>query len=294
VTPNVRHVDQARGPGLGASMAAACLGMSPYLSPIGAWLNLKGRERKPAGMPAEWGNILEPVVRGYYGARHDVEIHVPTASMYRPDLPWLRATPDGIARGRHGTDRLVQVKTVDQRLRWHWYAAGLRLPSVPPHYRIQAVVEMAVTGLDRCDFAVLCGGNDYFEVIVERDPELEAMTIAALADFWTSLERDEPPAIDGADDWRVYFADRLPKQRTEVIAPPHVEMLLDEWKEARAMAKRAAEVEATAKNKIMAAAAEDEATTYETKHGRVLVIQAKGKAPYIKAPTGWGDEDTTS
>lgn len=317
----VQVVDQVRGPGLGASMAAACLGVSPYLSPIGAWLRLKGRTPDTAGPQAEWGNILEPVVRGYYAARHGLSVGdersptilVPTHSMYRADLPWLRATPDGIVREwvtppsawtpfDDGPDpsppywrnrHLVQVKTCDQRLRWHW-GLNPRTPSVPPHYRIQAVVEMAVTGLDRCDFAVLCGGNDYFEVIVERDPELEAMTVAALADFWTSLERDEPPAIDGSDDWRVYFADRLPKQRTEVIAPPHVEMLLDEWKEARAMAKRAAEVEATAKNKIMAAAVEDEATTYETKHGRVLVIQAKGKAPYIKAPTGWGDEDTTS
>ena len=169
----VQVVDQVRGPGLGASMAAACLGVSPYLSPIGAWLRLKGRTPDTAGPQAEWGNILEPVVRGYYAARHGLSVGdersptilVPTHSMYRADLPWLRATPDGIVRewvtppsawtpsddgpvpsppywrNRH----LVQVKTCDQRLRWHW-GLNPRTPSAPPHYRIQAVVEMAVTG----------------------------------------------------------------------------------------------------------------------------------------------------
>jgi len=313
----VQVVDQVRGPGLGASMAAACLGVSPYLSPIGAWLRLKGRTPDTAGPQAEWGNILEPVVRGYYAARHGLsvgderspDILVPTHSMYRADLPWLRATPDGIVREwvtppstwmpfDDGPDpsspywrhrHLVQVKTCDQRLRWHW-GLNPRTPSVPPHYRIQAVVEMAVTGLDRCDFAVLCGGNDYFEVIVERDAELEASVLAGLASFWASLERDEPPTLDGADDWRVYFSDRLPKVKTEVIAPAHVETALDAWHEARAQAGAATAAIALLKNQIMAAAAEEQATAFESKHGRVLVIQPKNKPPYVKAPSDWGEE----
>lgn len=313
----VQVVDQVRGPGLGASMAAACLGVSPYLSPIGAWLRLKGRTPDTAGPQAEWGNILEPVVRGYYAARHGLSVGdersptilVPTHSIYRADLPWLRATPDGIVRERvaqpsawtpfdDGPDpsppywrnrHLVQVKTCDQRLRWHW-GLNPRTPSVPPHYRIQAVVEMAVTGLDRCDFAVLCGGNDYFEVIVERDAELEASVLAGLAAFWASIEGDQPPALDGADEWRVYFADRLPKAKAEVIAPAHVETALDAWREARAQAEQATAAIALLKNQIMEAAVEEQATAFESRHGRVLVIQPKNKTPYVKAPSDWGEE----
>jgi putative phage-type endonuclease len=298
VTALVQVVEQVRGHGIGASMAAACLGCSPYLSPIGAWLQLKGREQKPSGAPAEWGQILEPVIRGYYTARHGYvaprfRVEVPTASMYRPDLPWLRATPDGIVAELLSPgwcpSHLVQVKTVDQRLGWHW-GLNPRIRSAPAHYRIQAVIEMAVTGLARCDFAVLCGGNDYFEVIVERDAELEGAVLEKLAAFWASLDADEPPPLDHADDWRVYFADRLPKQRIQVIAPVEVEQALDAWRAARAATKAAEQAEGLAKNQILAAAAQEQATAFESKHGRVVVVQAKERAPYVKAPTGWAEE----
>jgi putative phage-type endonuclease len=289
-TSAVRFVDQTRGPGLGASMAGACLGVSPYCSPIGAWLKLKGRAQDTSGPQAEWGNILEPVIRGYYAARHRVEIHVPTESLYHPQHPWLRATPDGMIAA---LDRNVQCKCVCERLSWHW-GLNPRNRSAPPHYRVQAVVEMAVTGVSRTDFAVLCGGNDYFEVIVERDLELEAAIVERLAAFWASLERDEPPPLDDADEWRAYFADRRPKQKVQTIAPSSMEAILDTWKAAREAAKAAAKAEALAKNQIMAIAAQEQATAYESKHGRVLVIQAEGKNPYIKAPSDWAEEDIAS
>jgi len=303
MTALVQVVEQTRGHGIGASMAAACLGCSPYLTPIGAWLVLKGKAETKAGAPAEWGQILEPVIRGYYTAKHGYvaprfEVHVPTHSVHHPELPWLRATPDGIVRERRIGEpvatgivnmHLVQVKTVDQRLRWHW-GLNPRTPSAPAHYRIQAVVEMAVTGLSRCDFAVLCGGNDYFEVIVERDADLEATVLERLSAFYDALAADEPPPLDDADDWRRYFADRLPKLRVEVVAPAEVEHELDAWKAARAALKAAEKAEALAKNKILSLAVAEQATAFESKHGRVLVVQAKDKAPYVKAPTGWTEE----
>lgn len=50
----VRAVQQTRGAGLGASLAAACLGVSPYMSPIGAWMQLKGWAQSMGGAPAEY------------------------------------------------------------------------------------------------------------------------------------------------------------------------------------------------------------------------------------------------
>jgi len=104
------------------------------------------------------------------------------------------------------------------------------------------------------------------------------------------LRADEPPPLDDADDWRRYFADRLPKLRVEVVAPAEVEHELDAWKAARAALKAAEKAEALAKNKILSLAVAEQATAFESKHGRVLVVQAKDKAPYVKAPTGWTEE----
>lgn len=309
-------VEQTRGPGLGASMAAACLGVSPYKSRIGAWLQLKGRARDIAGPQAEWGNILEPVIRGYYAARHGYsvggdssrDIIVPTDSLYHHRLPWLRATPDGIARlfipsddlprfidpgspersDRWRDTHLVQCKNVDGHLSWQWGPRSARTP--PPHYRIQAIVEMAVTGLDRCDFAVLLGGNEYFDCIVERDLDLEADIIARLEAFWSSVERNNPPPIDDASEWRDYFADRLPRESNRVPADSETLGLVDRWRAIRDVGSKAERDEAEIKNLILAAAVRDGATKFETQHGDVLIVQPKGKAPYVKAPAQWGEE----
>ena len=305
----VQVVDQVRGPGIGASMAAACLGVSPYLSPIGAFLQLTGRATSTSNRFSRWGQILEPIIRGDYAARHrydrprEVEIFVPASSLYHPEYPWLRATPDGIVRewittftAADGTEvgyfdrHLVQVKCVDARIAWHW---GLgKVKSAPAHYRIQAVVEMAVTGLPRNDFAVLCGGNDDWEVIVERDLDLESAVIARLAQFWDALQRDEPPAIDESEDWRAYFADRLPKEKAPMVADHNAEAWIEEWKRARETREQAERDEETAKNHLLAIAVAGNATSINSDHGPILVVRSSNKPPYLKAPSSWAiDKD---
>lgn len=283
----VEFVEQSRGPGIGASLAAACLGVSPYKSRIGAWMTIKGRARDAAGPQAEWGNILEPVIRGYYAARHGITIEVPTESVHHPLLPWLRCTPDGIISPRRG----LQCKNVDAHLSWQWGLASSRTP--PQHYRIQAIVEMAVMGWDRDDFAVLLGGNSYFECVVERDLDIEADIIERLVAFWTLIETNTPPPIDDADEWRDYFADRLPREPVKLPADAATLTLVDEWKDLRATAKSTKAAEAELKNRILAAAVRDGATKFETQHGDVLIVQPTGGSPYVKAPASWGEEKAT-
>lgn len=283
----IQLVDQKLGRGLGASMAAACLGVSPWLSPIGAWLQLTGRAKSTAGEAAEWGHILEPVIRGYYAAKHAVALTVPTESEYHPHLPWLRATPDGFWPERA---RRVQVKNVGPRTSWHW-GLDARARSVPPHCRIQDIVEAAVTGVEACDFAVLFGGNDYAEIPSVYDAELASAVLESLERFWWHVTSDRAPEVDHADEWRDYFADRLPSERSVATADPiTVEPLIDQWHEAAARRKDAERAEATAKNKILAAAVEASANRLKSDHGEIVIVQPKGRAPYLRAPQSWGLE----
>lgn len=294
----VHLVNQRRADGIGASLAAACLGVSPYLSPIGAWLQLRGMAKAtPGGAAAEWGQIIEPVIRGYYAAKHGhdkpgvSEIVVPTESVIHPEHAWLHATPDGIVRewfdGQPIDLRGLECKTVDSRIAWQW-GLDRRVRTPPPHYRIQAVIQMACTSLPRVDFAALFGGNDYAECIVERDLDLEATACERLAVFWASLDAEDPPAIDGADEWRDYFADRLPAVKSRALAHRSVENLLDEWKRLRDAIDVATKDEATVKNQILAAAVDARANVLDSDHGPVLVVMPKGKRPYLKAPIAWG------
>jgi len=295
----VQVVDQKRGAGIGASTAAAALGCHPFLSRIGLWLQLTGHNvTRRTGSEAEWGTLLEPVVRGYYAARHGYtgehkRIVVPTESIYHPDMPWLRCTPDGICEedypdglgdGSFAT-KLVQVKCPTIYTSWHWGHPAAR--SVPPHYRIQAVVEMAITGLPRVDFAVLCGGFDYFEVSVEHDAELEEVTLDHLRQFWRLVETRTEPDIDGDDDWRAYFADRLPRERFEIVADPSVEALMNAWRDAEIGLRTAQGDLDAVKNRILKVAVENRATHIKTDHGRVSVQVSKAGNAFVRAPKEW-------
>lgn len=250
-------------------------------------------------MAAEWGHILEPVIRGYYAARHgydqpDLSIDVPTESLYHRELTWLRATPDGIVRsltpdGEWISMRRVQVKNVGPRTSLHW-GLDSRARSVPPHYRIQDVVEAAVTGIGSCDFAVLFGGNDYAEFPIERDRDLEESVLEQLAAFWRLVETDTPPEVDHAEEWRAYFADRLPTERVVTSADENLEAWIDRWKSARDVRVNADRDESCAKNNVLEAAATAAANRIKSRHGEIAVIQPKGRAPYVKAPASWGVE----
>jgi hypothetical protein len=67
--------------------------------------------------------------------------------------------------------------------------------TIPVDYLIQGVVEMAVTGLPRIDFAVLIGGQQYEERTLWRDAELEADVVEQLVDV-LGPRRDRHAARD--------------------------------------------------------------------------------------------------
>jgi predicted phage-related endonuclease len=59
--------------GVGASSAAAAIGVSEYRSRLDAWLEATGRvARSPATRRTQWGQVLEPVIRAHYVELHGV------------------------------------------------------------------------------------------------------------------------------------------------------------------------------------------------------------------------------
>jgi predicted phage-related endonuclease len=84
----------------------------------------------------------------------------------------------------------VEIKTA--RTAEGWGESGT--DEVPDAYAIQVQHGMAVTGLPRCDIAVLIGGSDFRIYAVERDHELIADLILAEAAFWARVDERVPPA----------------------------------------------------------------------------------------------------
>jgi putative phage-type endonuclease len=178
----------ARRAGIGGSDAAAVLGLSPWSSPLDVYLAKIGEAVDPADTPAmAWGRRLERVILDAYVEQAGVSVDAPVG-VYRllrsSTRPWQIYSPDAMA-----DDRLVEIKTARTSEGWGEPGTG----DVPDVYAIQVQHGMAVTGLPRCDVAVLIGGSDFRVYTVERDDALIADLIAAEASFWRRVEARDPP-----------------------------------------------------------------------------------------------------
>src|SRR5690606_16478471 len=89
--------------GIGASDAAAAVGLSPYQSPLELWLIKTGRDAQLPKLDADndnsplyWGNVLEPIVAKHYSKRTGNSVRRVNAVLQHsdPDKTWMLANLD--------------------------------------------------------------------------------------------------------------------------------------------------------------------------------------------------------
>jgi len=268
-------VRQHLGDGLGASEIAAALGLSRWKAPITLWLEKTGRQPpSEVGEPAKWGNKLEPIVRAEYIERHGVEVRIPKASEYHPEIAWARATVDGYVYAPDETSALyrshvLECKTVGLRLADDWGDDGER--EVPDYYYTQAVWQMFVTGLKRVDFAVLLGGQFYFEVPVHHDAEIEADIVEGAQEFMDFVTRDIPPPVDASDAYSRHLRSRITQTPKAIDAPEDVEAMTLRWRDIVQAGKRIEDEEKLVKNLLLKRCVDLGSSKVQTSVGRLTV-----------------------
>jgi predicted phage-related endonuclease len=106
--------------------------------------------------------------------------------------------------------------------------------AVPYEYILQIQHYLCVTGYNGAYIAVLIGGNAFKWKYVPRDEELISMLIRTERDFWTLVQDDVPPPLDGSDACvkflSRYYADSLPKSKIRL--PDNAADLIQEYGEA--------------------------------------------------------------
>ncbi len=260
----VLGVDQVRSKGtIGASDAAAALGLSKYTSPLVVWKKLRGmhidEDRSPAlEEAAEFGQLIEPVIRGRYAVKNQRLVHVPTKSFVLDG--WLHATPDGLVDRQSGEMGTVELDgdaippTVEGMLQVknrHAFARDDWRDGVPAPEQAQIRVELAVCNLQWSDCAVLIGGNRMLVHRVERDLALEDRIITDLSTFMRLVREGTEPSPDHTAAWRQHVSEKM--RPTKVVITPDDELreLVDYWLEQRRKRKRYEEEEEAAKTDIM-------------------------------------------
>lgn len=258
---------------IGASEAAAALGVSPYSDPWALWeLKWAQRAMNAAGIDESSerdfsalsrGNRWEPVVLAEYAAESEGTIVEPgehfgrkghTVTIANRAFPWLRESPDAFAIDKYGVLGHVEAKTALDRDAWtrdrgaivdKWSDGSEEL--IPPHYAVQAYVQLAVTGLPWNDVCVLVPSGGWLEVRwlrLMRDEETQGQIVEALT-AWRErhLIGGEPPSVDGSQACNRYLARRFKAvdERPRRVATPDEAEKLRELAALRATVKAAEE-----------------------------------------------------
>lgn len=185
----------ARQHTIGASEAAAAVGLSPWTTPLALWAEKVG-EVEPADLEdneaVQWGIRLEGVIAEWYSHETGRELQdLGRHTMQtRADLPHVHATLDRLILPCDGHDMpgVLEVKTAGARSESDWDDGP------PLHYQVQLQIAMHVAGCEWGSFAVLMGGQRSSWCDVERhDGFMVDWLLPRLETFWGHVERREPP-----------------------------------------------------------------------------------------------------
>lgn len=190
-----------RKQGIGSSDAAAAVGLNPYKSQLELWLEKTGRDTSLPKIdpndeesPAYWGNILEPIVATHYTKRSGHRVRRINAVLQHPDpkLAWMLANIDREVIGADDV-QILECKTAGIN------GARLWKEGVPEYVQLQVMHQLAVTGKQAADVAVLLGGQHLEIHRIERDEPMIARLIDLERLFWDYVVSDTPPPADGTD-----------------------------------------------------------------------------------------------
>ena len=183
--------------GIGSSDAAAAVGLNPYKSPLELWLEKTGRSLDagtPVGFddPRYWGTLLEPYVATAYQQQTERRVRKVNAVLQHPAFPFMLANIDREVIGCPDV-QILECKTAGE------FGARLWREGVPEYVQVQVQHQLAVTGKDAADVAVLLCGQQLEIFRIPRDEEVIARLVVLEARFWEYVETDTPPPADGSE-----------------------------------------------------------------------------------------------
>jgi putative phage-type endonuclease len=217
-SPGTSDWFEARSTGIGASEAAAAVGLSRWSTGFELYHRKRGNTAPVEENDAmRMGKRLEPIVVDEFREHEEIpeEAVLYPVPMFRSGThDFVLATPDALLLDADAmTSRnpsvvwhafqltmclsaaeLLECKTVGWRS-----AEGLGEDGsdfVPFDWLCQAQQQMFVMGLDSCHFAVLIDGRTYRQFRVARDEELIERIVEAEAELWRRVKEGDEPEPD--------------------------------------------------------------------------------------------------
>lgn len=195
------HWLQMRTRNLNSTEISALFNANPYVTPFELWHQKKSGEVASDFVDnerTEWGKLLEPAI-AERAAKSKGWNHRPMKDYYElTDLRIGSSFDFCIVDESEKATAIMEIKNVDGLVflkTWIEDEDDNRTEP-PPHIEIQAQVQMLVSGLKTVYLCVLVGGNKLKIIPIHADEGMQSAIINACAEFWRSIEANEPPAID--------------------------------------------------------------------------------------------------
>lgn len=231
----VESFSAARMGGVGGSDVAAIVGLNPYRRPIDVWESKVYPDQVPdLDKECLWfGNALEPVIRGRYAVRNNIEVIDPVGIIrYFPNsriwgnqtivtgrFPWMLGTADGWVPS---VDEGLEIKNVGRKNE-EWGTEGS--DEIPAVYTCQTEWYIDIHNAKGWRVAPLFSGNTLGSYYVARDEQLISELRDAVRDFWESyvVKKVEPP-IDESENYGRYLSRRFSLATGKMLKNPPMEL----------------------------------------------------------------------
>lgn len=189
-TANREEWKALRSKYIGGSDAAAVVGLNPFTSRYALWAEKTGRLPGFEGnLATEVGTHLEEFVAQKFSEITGKKVRRANQSFLNSDYPWAIANID---RDIVGEDAGLEIKTTSE-LNLKKFKGG----EYPTQYYVQIVHYLAITGKKRWHLAVLIGNKEIKIFTIERDEDEIRALMKAEQEFWSLVEKDIPPMVDG-------------------------------------------------------------------------------------------------
>lgn len=187
---------EVRRKGIGSSDAAAAVGLCPYKSQLELWMEKTGRssgkETRGQDDPTYWGTLLEPYVAAAYTERTGRKVRRLNAVLQHPTYSYMLANIDREVVGDPDV-QVLECKTAGE------FGSRLWRDGVPEYVQLQVQHQLAVTGKEAADVAVLLCGQKLEVHRIDRDEDLIGRLVVLQARFWEHVTENVPPPADGSE-----------------------------------------------------------------------------------------------
>lgn len=199
-----------RQAGIGGSDASAIAGLNPWKSSIQLYMDKK--EENPQEIKSlrmELGNRLEGLVAELFTEETGLKVRNVNGILKNEKYPFALANID---RAIVGEKAFLECKTTNSFALKEWK------DGVPPHYEIQCLHYMAITGATHCYIAALIGNSEFIWHKIERDQETIDYLMQIEKEFWEeNILKDIVPLPDGSDVYSEYLKEKYKKSNGQEI-----------------------------------------------------------------------------